>query len=194
MTILRFPFQSIYANLNKPTEAELTNKVDYANYLKQAGIFNQLTNTQLEMIADICHEEVFRTNEVIFTEGAESDKLYFILQGEVNTLVDTNIVRNNLNTPHKQKVVARHRRGQFIGEIALVDQGLRSATARASQNNTHLLVIPRQKLIGICEEFPQLGYRLMKNLAADLAFKLRSADQRIGEGLLDSPRNDLRNY
>ena len=84
--------------------------------------------------------------------------------------------------------IATLRRGQNFGEVALVDQGLRSATARCAANNTQLLVIPRDKLIMLCDTYPQLGYRLMRNLAADLALKIRSTDMRIREELLYGQR------
>jgi CRP-like cAMP-binding protein len=80
--------------------------------------------------------------------------------------------------------IATLRRGQSFGEVALVDQGLRSATARCAQHNTHLLLIPREKLMTLCDTYPQLGYRLMRNLAADLALKIRNTDLRIREELL----------
>jgi CRP-like cAMP-binding protein len=81
-------------------------------------------------------------------------------------------------------VIATLRRGQSFGEIALVDEGLRSATAEAKNKDTRLLVIPRDKLIMLCETYPQLGYRLMYNLAADLAMKIRNTDLRIREKVL----------
>jgi len=65
-----------------------------------------------------------------------------------------------------------------------VDEGLRSAAARAKGKETRLLVIPRDKLIMLCETYPQLGYRLMYNLAADLAMKIRNTDLRIREKVL----------
>jgi CRP/FNR family transcriptional regulator, cyclic AMP receptor protein len=81
-------------------------------------------------------------------------------------------------------VLATLRRGQSFGEVALVDEGLRSATARAVNKGTRLLVIPRDKLIMLCETYPQLGYRLMYNLAADLAMKIRNTDLQIREKVL----------
>ena len=89
----------------------------------------------------------------------------------------------------KETAVARLRRGQSFGEVALVDEGLRSATARAAQKETRLLVIQRDKLIMLCETYPQLGYRLMYNLAADLAMKIRNTDLRIREQLLYKPQD-----
>jgi CRP-like cAMP-binding protein len=76
-------------------------------------------------------------------------------------------------------VVAELRHGQVFGEIALVDQGIRSATARVSQNNTYILRIPRKRLMLLCDTYPDLGYKLMKNLAADMAMKMRNTDLTI---------------
>jgi hypothetical protein len=35
----------------------------------------------------------------------------------------------------------------------------------------------------LCDTYPQLGYRLMRNLAADLAMKIRNTDLRVREQL-----------
>jgi CRP-like cAMP-binding protein len=80
--------------------------------------------------------------------------------------------------------IAVLRRGQCFGEVALVDEGLRSATVRSAQKDTILLILPRDKVIMLCETYPQLGYRLMYNLAADLAMKIRNTDLQIRETLL----------
>ena len=69
-----------------------------------------------------------------------------------------------------------------------MDEGLRSASACASQKDTRLLIIPRDKLIMLCDTYPQLGYRLMYNLAADLAMKISNTDLRIREQLLYKPQ------
>ena len=63
-------------------------------------------------------------------------------------------------------------------------------SARAAQEETHLLVISRDKLIMLCETYPQLGYRLMYNLAADIAMKIRNTDLRIREQLLYKSQED----
>ena len=104
----------------------------------------------------------------------------------MDIFVDPSLV-SAVETGVANKVVATLRRGQNFGEIALVDEGLRSASACASQNDTRLLIIPRDKLIMLCDTYPQLGYRLMYNLAADLATKIRNTDLRIREQLLYKP-------
>jgi CRP/FNR family cyclic AMP-dependent transcriptional regulator len=153
------------------------------NFLKQSDIFYQFTPAQLELVANLCQEVVFNAGELIFQENSSSKELYVIAQGEVDILINRGIG----NIERKDNAVARLRRGQSFGEVALVDEGLRSASARASQKDTRLLIIQREKLIILCETYPQLGYRLMYNLAADLAMKIRNTDLRIREQLLYKP-------
>ena len=160
------------------------------NYLKQSDIFYQFTPTQLEMVANLCQEVVFQTGETIFKENSGSKELYVIAQGEVEILINPSTVSSSSKNKHTDSVIATLRRGQSFGEVALVDEGLRSASACAVQKETRLLVISRDKLIMLCETYPQLGYRLMYNLAADLAMKIRNTDLRIREQLLYKSQDD----
>jgi len=154
------------------------------NFLKQSDIFYQFTPTQLELVGNLCQEVVFNAGEIVFQENNGSKELYVITQGEVDILINRGVIGD---ADKKETAVARLRRGQSFGEVALVDEGLRSASARVAQKDTHLLVIQRDKLIMLCETYPQLGYRLMYNLAADLAMKIRNTDLRIREQLLYKP-------
>ncbi len=157
------------------------------NFLKQSDIFYQFTPTQLELVGNLCQEVVYNSDEIVFTENSSSKELYVIMQGEVDILINRSTTGD---IEKKETAVARLRRGQSFGEVALVDEGLRSASARASQKDTRLLVIQRDKLIMLCETYPQLGYRLMHNLAADLAMKIRNTDLRIREQLLYKSNNN----
>jgi CRP/FNR family cyclic AMP-dependent transcriptional regulator len=150
------------------------------NFLKQSDIFYQFTPTQLELVANLCKEKTFNEGGIVFRENSASKELYVIAQGDVDILIQSGESKEN-------NVVAKLRRGQSFGEVALVDEGLRSATARAAQKDTQLLVIQRDKLVMLCETYPHLGYRLMYNLAADLAMKIRNTDLRIREQLLYKP-------
>ncbi|MCA1899533.1 MAG: cyclic nucleotide-binding domain-containing protein [Chloroflexi bacterium] len=156
------------------------------NFLKQCDIFYQLTPAQLELVANICQETTYNDGDLIFQENSGSKELYIILQGEVDILIN----RGGGSADHKAAAIARLRRGQSFGEVALVDEGLRSASARVTQKDTRLLLIQREKLMMLCEAYPQLGYRLMYNLAADLAMKIRNTDLRIREQLLYKPQED----
>ncbi len=152
-----------------------------ATTLRQADIFYELTSTQLEQVASICEEKYYQTGDVIFEENSRSDELYVIVNGEVEIQVRPGLIGSR-DTGIPQ-TIATLRRGQSFGEVALVDEGLRSAAARCAQHDTHLVVIPRDKLMLLCDTYPQLGYRLMRNLAADLAMKIRNTDLQVREQL-----------
>ncbi len=155
----------------------------YDTTLKQADIFYNFTPEQLRLVAELCQERTFSLGDIIFLEGSKSDELYIIAEGEVDILLDPSIVSDQSDRDFSPVTIATLRRGQSFGEIALVDHGLRSATARAAQKPTRLLIIPSDKLREVCDTYPDLGYRLMRNLAVDLALKLRSTDLRIREVL-----------
>lgn len=109
----------------------------------------------------------FAPGEVLLQQGTRLETLYLIREGLV--AVRLTIEKETLRT------VVHLGPGQVLGEISLVDQGPHSATAIAEQP-THALAIPHQAFWAFCEQHPQTGLRLLRNLAADLAFKLRHAN------------------
>jgi len=155
------------------------------NILREADIFQDLSESQLERVAQICEERVCHIGAVIFEENTASDELYIIADGMVDIRVDPSIL--GIPSQADPTTITTLRRGQVFGEVALVDQGLRSASARCADNNTKLLVINRDDLISLCDQDFQMGYVLMRNIAADLSFKVRSADLMIREQLLWPP-------
>lgn len=156
----------------------------FGNILKQADIFDQFTQSQIDLVAVICKEKSYADGEIIVREGANSDDLYVIADGEVDVEVNPALVSKHPSIDRELARIATLRRGQSFGEIALVDQGLRSATVRAGENGTRVLKIERNQLIQLCEQYPQMGFRLMYNLASDLALKIRAAGIEIRGGLL----------
>jgi CRP-like cAMP-binding protein len=152
--------------------------------LKQADIFYGVDTSQIEKIASMCKEKNFNLGEMIFEENSTGNELYIIAEGEVEIILDPALVSDQPQQASTPQTVARLHRGQSFGEVALVDQGLRSAAARSATKNTRLLVVPRSELLQLFEEMPELGYRMMRNLAADLAMKLRGTDFQIRDQLL----------
>lgn len=158
--------------------------MDYSHVLKQVDIFMDLRPEQLETISAICREKTFSGNEIIFKENTASDELYIILDGQVEILVDPGtlgVVREGTVRP---STIATLRRGQSFGEVALVDQGVRSASARCARDGTRLLVIGRQDFEKLCQADFELGYLVMRNIAADLSLKIRQTDLMVREQLL----------
>ena len=170
--------------------AKKANKVAaYISVLRRADIFYDLTQPQLEMVAFLCSEITPKAGEIIFEENSAGDELYIIARGAVDILVNPALIQSTSTRQSPSPLtIATVRQGQTFGEIALVDQGLRSASARCASKKAQLLVIPRDRLIRLCDNYPDLGYRLMRNIAADMAFKIRGTDLMIRDQLLWRPR------
>jgi CRP/FNR family transcriptional regulator, cyclic AMP receptor protein len=160
----------------------------YINYLRETDLFFNLSPLQLEMVESLCEEKVYREGEVIFSENSPGKELYLIFRGQVEIFVNPGMVSTSPGITFKPEVIALLLRGQSFGEVALVDQGVRSAGARAALRDTLLLKIARDRLLNVCNSYPELGYRVMNNLAMDLSQKIRNADLKIREVLLYQPR------
>ncbi len=159
-----------------------------ATLLKQVDIFFDLSPAQLKMIADLCQERRCQPGETIVEENSSGGELYVIAQGEVEIRLNPAVISPE-DVGGTPATIATLRRGQSFGEITLVDEGLRSASA-VSSADTLLLMLPRRPLLALCEANPQLGYQLMRNLAADMALKIRNTDLRIREQLLYGPKRN----
>jgi len=143
--------------------------------LSLSEFFHGLTDVQMKLIASICEPASYTRGHILLEENERSDDLYVIGEGEVEILMNPALV-----SPQDEDaalvVVARLGPGQSFGEIALVDHGIRSATARVSRDKTQVLKLSGRRLMLLCDTYPELGYAVMKNLAADLALKIRIAN------------------
>lgn len=142
-------------------------------YLSQADLFDNLTEEQIEKIAVITEAATLPKGFVLIEEKDTSDALFIVASGSVEIWLNPAMVSAEGDDAQPVKV-AELMAGQVFGEMALVDQGMRSATAITTQSNTFVLRLPRKELIHLCDTDIELGYKIMKNLAADLALKMRN--------------------
>jgi CRP/FNR family transcriptional regulator, cyclic AMP receptor protein len=164
----------------------------FAAYLKETDLFNNLNREQLTLIEGICEDRVYAAGEIIFEENARENELYLIIQGQVDILVNPMLVSDTESSEAAPIVIGKFWPGQSFGEMALVDEGIRSGSAVATADRTHLLRIPRRELIALCEKYPDMGYRIMYNLALDLSQKIRNTGLKMREVFLQS-RQDREN-
>lgn len=143
-----------------------------AEFLRHSEVFAGLPEAKIEQIVAIGHTATFRAGETIINAGEPSDDLYLVQQGMVEVLVASGGIVDTPGAPEMQPVVQLGQ-GQVFGEMALVDQGARSATIRAVEDPTVLFVVPRAAFWTLCEADHHIGFIVMRNIACDLSFKLR---------------------
>jgi CRP-like cAMP-binding protein len=146
--------------------------------LATTEIFDNFSDAQLTLVAALCTPVTYNAGHVLLAENDQSDEMYVIGRGGVEVLVNPGAVASSAGSPERAEpvVLTELRQGQVVGEVALVDQGVRSATIRVSRDDTLLLRLRRDQLMRLCETYPVLGYKLMRNLASELATKIRNTD------------------
>jgi len=143
--------------------------MELKSVLQGADLFEGLSDKEFDKIARICSEKRFHKGDLIAKEGEAGNELFVITEGFVEVVIGERPTKS-------ARVVVSLGSGQIIGEMSLVDQGPRSASVRATSDPTIVQVIKRKDLEDLAKQDPSIGYTVMRNLAADLSFKLRHSN------------------
>ena len=100
--------------------------------------------------------------EYIFRKGEAAKVMYLIIEGEVDLTRD-------------ETVAETAREGSFIGEMALIEDEPRSASARA-RSDCLVFPIDEARFQSLVKETPFFALQMMKTLAR----RLRKMDARVG--------------
>jgi CRP/FNR family cyclic AMP-dependent transcriptional regulator len=158
----------------------------YSALLKEVNLFYGLSDHQIDLVNDLCKECSFAQDQMVFHENSRDTELYIVIDGAVGIIINPSTVSAKPNSNGKKEIIATIRPGQIFGEMALADEGIRSAGAISLQNGTRMLQIERNPLLNLCQQEPDLGYKVMFNLANELAMKIRTTDLQIRAALLKS--------
>ena len=109
----------------------------------------------------------YRKSEVIFKEGSNGSEMYLIRSGRVLLSVRQD------ETQEVPLIVLNP--GDFFGEMALVDDSPRSATASAVEDDTELIVMDRPRFLFMVRQQPEFALSLMHTLCR----RLRDMDKRL---------------
>jgi CRP-like cAMP-binding protein len=134
------------------------------NLLKRVQLFTTLSADEIEQIASICTEKQADSGELVIQQNTTGTGIYIIAEGAVEVFIEGMDIARSLVVLGK---------GQVIGEMALIDQGYRSASVRATNKGATLYRIGNDDFNKLCQENNHIGFVVMRNLAIDLAFKLR---------------------
>lgn len=150
---------NFWANLFKPP----TQKNDLEEVLKNMPPFKHLKHKELKLLMQLIHHRAYTANEYVFYQGDPGIALYIIQKGEV--LVTLNSEGNNQN-------LAIFGRGDFFGEMALLDEEIRSASAIAL-SDADLAVIFKPDLDEFIDKYPDAGIKITRGLLQIIVTRLR---------------------
>lgn len=139
--------------------------------LRRVELLSGLSDEELLQIATICKVRRLAGGQHVFNEGDEGDELFVIHEGCVRIMINTRGPDGTF-TPSTINLLYS---GQSFGEMVLLGGATRSATV-VCVDPCVLLVIRERDFAALCERNPRIGYLVMRNMAADLAYKLRSSN------------------
>ena len=153
-------------------DAELKRKLEiYVGsvlFLKKIKPFSTLSDEEAWYIRKISKEVYFKEGQKVFEEGTEGDAFYIMINGKVK------IVKRN--PQGKEETLATVKEGDFFGEIALLDEGLRSAGAVAFENAS-LFVITREDFKKVLDNNDMVSHKLLWVFIRTLSHRLREVDK-----------------
>jgi len=146
--------------------------------LSENYIFKTLSKAEMNFVKSLVHYRVYRPGEAIFRQGELGVGMYMIVKGHVNITVEDLQAHDDSN---KNIFVTRLMKGDFFGEIALVEQtGRRTATASAAEE-VALLGFFKPDLAEIIERNPRMGVKILSRLAEVLGRRLKETAERFTE-------------
>jgi CRP-like cAMP-binding protein len=140
--------------------------MELKDILRGVELFDGLSDEELDQVITLCQERTFTENDTIAEQNSPGTEMFIIQQGFVEVAVGG-------QEDKPSKVIVNLGRGQTVGEMALIDQGPRSATIRAISNPTVVQIIKQEDFEELCENSCRIGYIVMRNMANDLSFRLR---------------------
>jgi len=138
------------------------------NLLEKVSLFAGLSRRQLGKLLVKLFEKEYGSGETIFLEGEPGKALFIVLDGRVSIFHAGHGAEDRLAalTP-----------GAYFGELALIDDLPRSASARAEEHSS-LLILYKSHFDELIEGHSTIAIRVMGNLLKALAGYVRAAHAR----------------
>ncbi len=130
------------------------NATDFGR-LKSARLFTGLSVPELQTIAARGAVRNLRKNTVFIEHGDTSSTLYVILSGKAKVYL--------LDSQGNEQLLGIHGPGDHLGELALLTDAVRTASA-ATLEDGNLLVLSRRAFVACLSDFPQIALNLDNSL------------------------------
>ncbi len=137
--------------------------------LAQTFILKNLTKSERKKLLRIGHVRRFSKDEVIFKRGQPSFGLYVVLEGTVDIYV-----RNR----SKETKITSFKKGDVMGELSLVENNIRTASARAADDCV-LFFLFNKDLKQLFNEDPRLGISVYDGILAAMSIRIEEVDKKL---------------
>ena len=157
----------------RATDAKMADRAETDfGFLKSSPLFEGLGEREIDRLIEIAQVRRFEAGTVIVEQGTEGDAIYLLCEGSVAVgAPDRSGVEIELATLAE--------RGDFFGEVGVIEPGLRSATVRA-ETNAVLLEITVERLVRFFDELKEAEAVVLRNIARVLARRLRDSNMVLG--------------
>lgn len=132
--------------------------------LMRLPLFEKFAYDEMEIVGKIVSSYLFHAEEVLFQEGSHGGSMYFVVDGTLE------VIRQN--EEGKQVVIASLMPGQSVGEMAIIEGIVRSATVKAKTDGS-LITLKREDFDTLLEEHPKIGVKILKGISCLLSKNLR---------------------
>jgi CRP/FNR family cyclic AMP-dependent transcriptional regulator len=138
----------------------MASRTEHLGHLAEVPLFSACTRKDLEKISRASDEVEVKAGRVLVEQGRPGHEFFLILEGEAT------VRRDN-------RKVASLTKGQYFGELSLLDRGPRTATVTAD-TDMRVLVLGQREFLGVLDDVPGLSYKILRIMA----HRLREADLR----------------
>ena len=144
--------------------------------LRRAALFEAADEPPLRRLAERAFRRRLRDGQILFSEGEPSDHLFVIRSGRVRIV--------SRSPQGGELVLSVLGAGEVIGELSVIDGGVRSATAEAL-GEVELLAVASSEVLAVLQQQPALLMAAATELAATVRRLTGSASDLV---FLDLPR------
>lgn len=143
-------------------------------FLIHLPVFSSFSLDHLSVLAKHMSFVHLQRGEYLFIEGDQGSFMGFVVNG---------VLEVQKNTSAGDKVtLARLTKGSSIGEMAIIDQSVRSATVVAKQAAT-LVTLTEKGFDLLAEKQPALGIMVIKKIARLLSLNMRRTSSKLADFL-----------
>jgi|HigsolmetaGSP11D_1036233.scaffolds.fasta_scaffold01409_8 cAMP-binding proteins - catabolite gene activator and regulatory subunit of cAMP-dependent protein kinases len=128
-------------------------------FLRQVALFRHLNDYQLAIINNMCTRESYFAGHVLFREGDPGSVFYMVISGSVKIYTS--------NAEGQEKILSIMKAGDSFGELALIDQEPRSASAQVMEDAV-LYALRRDHFLSLLKANFEITVGIMKELSARL--------------------------